>query len=130
MNRILKLNSDMLGVSASAICLVHCIATPFIFVAQAGLHGHHGHSSPFWLDVIDTVFLIISLLAVLWSMNHTTKNWVKTALFTSWLALGFIIANEKYGNLAIPEYYIYFPAISLIVLHLYNHRFGHRKMYS
>jgi hypothetical protein len=35
---------DILGACASGLCLIHCIATPFLFVAQTGLHKVHERS--------------------------------------------------------------------------------------
>lgn len=83
-----SLNSDFLGAFASGLCLIHCIATPFLFVAQAAAHHdhhHHGASPGWWL--IDSAFLIISLLAVYWTARNTSKQWMKIALAASWLFL-------------------------------------------
>ncbi|MEM9025186.1 MAG: MerC domain-containing protein, partial [Bacteroidota bacterium] len=51
-----KNNPDMFGAVASGLCLIHCLATPFLFVAGAGAHAHHPES-PFWWGLIDVVFL-------------------------------------------------------------------------
>lgn len=44
---LLKNDSNLYGSLASALCLLHCILTPFIFVAHAE-HVTHSHSHPFW----------------------------------------------------------------------------------
>lgn len=120
--------SDMLGAFASGLCLIHCIATPFIFLAHAGVsaHGHehgHAHASPLWWGFIDIIFLVISFGAVFWSSRNTSKKWMPYFMIASWLGLAVVILNEKLGMVLIPEEAIYLPALSLVGLHLYNRRY-------
>ena len=120
--------SDTIGSLASGLCLIHCLATPFLFVAYTGAAGHehghgHGHGSPAWWGVIDLVFLAVSLLAVVWSARNSSRNWMKGLLFLAWAGLALIILNEKMGWFHIPEEAIYVPALSLVGLHLYNRRY-------
>ena len=123
-----KDQSDLLGAIASGLCLIHCLATPFLFVAHAGVHahGHHdGHhaESPFWWGLIDITLLIVSLTAVYWSVKNTSKQWMKYALYASWAFLAFIILNEKFEMMHLAEAWVYFPALSLVVLHVYNRKY-------
>lgn len=112
----------MLGVAASSLCLVHCLATPFLFTIQAGnLHHHHLH--PFWWGLLDIFFIFVSLVAVYWSARNTSKKWMKYALWISWVLLTAVILNEKLEVMHITESFIYFPSISLVVLHLYNRKY-------
>jgi len=116
--------SDTWGALASGLCLIHCLATPFIFAAHAGAAAHdHHHESPFWWGLIDSVLLVVSFLAVVWSARNSSRQWVKVALFLSWAVLAGIILNEKFGWLHLPEALIYLPAVSLVGLHLYNRRY-------
>jgi len=122
----LSSNSDLFGALASAICLIHCLATPFLFVAHAEMHqhAHHYHgTSPIWWNVIDIIFLFISLGAVYWSVKSSSKTWVNAVLYCSWLFLAFLILNEKFEGFHLPEALIYFPAFSLIIFHLYNKKY-------
>jgi len=113
--------SDIIGSTASFLCLIHCIATPFLFVAQAEIIGH-GEAHPAWWGFLDIVFLVISYFAVWWSSKTTSKSWIRYALWISWGVLTLIILNEKLSLVPLPEVAIYAPAISLIVLHLYNRK--------
>ena len=114
--------SDLIGSSASTLCLVHCLATPFLFVTHAGhLHGHHSH--PFWWGALDILFVLISLVAVFWSAKNTSKNWMRYALYTSWLLLSFVILNEKFEFIHLQEEVIYIPSLMLIILHFYNRKY-------
>ena len=117
-------NTDSLGAVVSGLCLIHCLATPFLFVAHTGAHHnrHHQGASPEWWGLIDSTFLLVSLIAVFWAVRHTSKQWMKVALPTSWLLLAGVILNEKFEVVHLAEAWIYVPALSLVVLHLYNHR--------
>ncbi|OJJ15029.1 hypothetical protein BKI52_39880 [marine bacterium AO1-C] len=118
---------DILGASASTLCLIHCVATPFLFIAEASAthlqHHHHHGDTPLWWSVIDIVFIIISFFAIYFSVKTTSKNWVKYALFASWALLTFIILNEKLEGIHLAEEWVYLPALSLVGLHLYNRRY-------
>ncbi|WP_299765368.1 MerC domain-containing protein [uncultured Dokdonia sp.] len=118
----LKPKANILGIAASSFCLVHCLATPFLFVTHAGhVHGHHSH--PFWWGILDSLFIVISLFAVYWSAKNTSKNWMKYALWISWVLLSFVILNEKVGLIHLMEEAIYVPSLLLILLHLYNRKY-------
>jgi len=121
-----------MGAAAGTLCLIHCVATPFIFVASAGLathhdhHDHHGHSHgdvPFWWGFIDIFFLLIGLAAVYWAVKNTSKQWMKIALGASWVLLAFVLLNERMMLIHLAEEWIYVPTISLVGLHLYNRRY-------
>ena len=118
----LQSKSDIIGSGASLLCLIHCILTPFLFVAQAELSGH-GEAHPIWWGLLDVVFLVISYFAVWWSGKNTSKSWIHYALWASWIVLAVIVMNEKLEVVHLPEAVIYLPAISLIVLHLYNRKY-------
>ena len=82
----LSTRSDVIGAAASVLCFIHCLATPFLFVAHAGLTiGHESH--PLWWGALDIVFLAISFFAVYWSTRNTSKKWIKYAFWFSWLFL-------------------------------------------
>jgi len=126
--------ADILGSLASGICLIHCLATPFLFMAHLEVghhvhdhghdaHGHHHGASPFWWQMIDVAFLVISFAAVYWSARNSSKQWMKIALFISWAALAMVIFNEKLALFHWVEEVIYLPTLALIGLHLYNRRY-------
>ncbi len=117
-----KYNSDSIGALASGLCLVHCIATPFIFIAHTCSIACNG-SAPIWWTSIDFIFIGISFFAVYWSAKNSSKKWVTYALWISWFLLSFVLINEKVQLVSLPEVSIYFPAISLVALHFYNRKF-------
>ncbi|NAS10631.1 MerC family mercury resistance protein [Flavobacteriaceae bacterium R33] len=114
--------SDFIGVMASSLCFVHCIATPLLFVAQAG-SAVAGEVHPWWWGTLDLTFLLISFFAVYWSARKTSKKWVRYAFWGLWGALALIIINEKLELWRLAEEVIYLPTIGLIFLHFYNRRY-------
>jgi len=114
--------SDSLGVISSGLCMIHCLATPFFFVAAACSKSCCSAAPSWWL-YIDYVFLIISFVAVLYSTKDSTYNFVKLGLWLSWLGLFVFILNISYGFIDISDDVKFIPAFSLIGFHLYNARF-------
>jgi len=119
---LLKQNSDKIGALSSTLCLIHCVATPFIFIAQSSSITCC-NTAPSWWSFIDYVFLVISFFAVYRSTQTTSKNWIKSSLWISWSLLFIIIINEKMKWFSLEDYFIYFPALALIILHLYNRKY-------
>jgi len=118
---LIKQKSDILGTFASSLCLAHCVATPFLFLAQASAVTCCD-GPPTWWKFMDYLFLAISFFAIFWSTKTTTLKWMKPMLWLSWSVLAGIILNEKLELLAIPEAAIYIPAFALVMLHLYNRK--------
>ncbi|NRA93638.1 MAG: MerC domain-containing protein [Psychroserpens sp.] len=117
-----KLQSDNVGALASTLCLIHCIATPFLFLAQT-CSAACCSESPMWWSGIDFIFIGVSFFAVYWSAKTTSKGWIKKALWISWVALFVVILNEYIHLISLPEFVIYIPAIALVLLHLYNKKY-------
>lgn len=121
MNLSLK-KSDAIGALASGLCMIHCFATPFIFIVQS-CSVSCCDAAPSWWKWIDYFFLAISFLAVYQTTKTTNKRWIKPALWMSWIALFLTIVNERLGWVALPEVVTYIAAMALVVLHLYNLRY-------
>ncbi|NER14889.1 MerC family mercury resistance protein [Leptobacterium flavescens] len=116
--------SDWVGIIASGLCLLHCLATPFLFAVYANV-GSHEETHPFWWGLLDIAFLLLSFFAVYWSIRTTSKAWIKYAFGFSWFLLLLIVVNEKLELWHLPEEVIYPLTIVLIALHFYNHRYCH-----
>ncbi len=118
----IKVSSDILGVVTSILCLVHCLATPLLFIAWT-CSANCCEDSPTWWRALDYFFVIISFMAV-YRSNKTSKNpWIVTSMWISWTALVLVTLNERFNWMAPPRFWIYFPALFLISLHLYNQKF-------
>lgn len=111
--------SDIFGAAASTLCVIHCIATPFLFIAHTcSMHGCE--TSPIWWRSLDYVFLVISYFAVASSTKNTSKNNMKSLLWINWTVLLLLILNEKNQLVLLTETITYIAALSLAVLHIYN----------
>ena len=118
----LKINSDLIGASASTLCTIHCLATPFIFVVSACTHTCCA-SAPTWCIAIDYIFLIISFFAVYRSTKTTSKTWIKPTLWISWIALFSFILLEHNSSIILSDLFKYSSALSLAGFHIYNMKY-------
>ncbi len=118
---ILVNKSDSVGALASGLCLIHCVATPFLFVLQPLSVSEE--AAPLWWQSLDYIFLVVSFFAVYWSAVNTSKRWMRYALWISYVVLALAILNEKFEVLHLGEFLTYIPATSLIGLHLYNQKY-------
>ncbi len=118
------IKSDILGALASGLCLVHCMATPFLFIAQSTTVVRSCHdTSPAWWSAIDFVFVGITYFAVRQSGINSSKPWMKFALYTAWALLSLAVFNEKFHFIELSTWWKYSLAFGLISLHLYNLKF-------
>ncbi len=111
--------SDYVGASASGLCLIHCIATPILFLSQASLISISNEMLFLWQS-LNFLFLAISFIAIYYSVKNSSNSYVKILLFLSWLTLSSLILIELFEILSIAEFYTYIAAISLSSLHIYN----------
>ena len=114
--------SNALGAISSGLCMIHCIITPFIFIATT-CSASCCSSAPYWWRWIDYIFLVISFAAVYQSTKSSDYNSIKFGLWISWLLLFVLILNLSFGWFFISENIKFIPAFSLIALHLYNIKF-------
>lgn len=112
-------NPDFIGAVASVLCLIHCIATPFLFIAKA-CSVTCCSAAPFWWQAIDYLFLVISFVAIYYATKNASKKWVRIVLWSSWTLLLFTILNETLKTGLLPKSFVYFPALLIVVFHFYN----------
>lgn len=114
--------SDLFGSMASTLCMLHCIATPFVFIAQTA-HASCGSLGPWWWHALDFIFLLIGFFAIRRSQQTSSLTWIAKAMYVSWSILTLLILNNKMALLPITGWLIYLPACSLVALHLYNMKY-------
>lgn len=117
-----SINPDTIGIMASTLCLIHCVATPFIFLAKACSVSCCANA-PVWWKGIDFLFIIISFVAIFYAAKNTSKSWMPMALWSSWLVLLVTIFCETLGANFLPPKFVYIPSIGIVILHLYNHKY-------
>ena len=113
---------DNIGIISGFLCAIHCIATPFLFIAKA-CSSTCCSEAPIWWIGIDYLFLIISFLAIYYTIKNSPINWLKFCLWISWFFLLLTIINHSFHITSLPANFIYFPTFLIIFLHLYNLKF-------
>lgn len=117
--KVLLNKPDALGIAASTLCIIHCLITPFIFIAQT-CTNICCEESPMWWKYLDFIFLIMSFIAIYYSSKKSTKTIIKVTLFVTWSMLFLLIFNERLTLFEVPKYATYFFALLLSGLHIYN----------
>ena len=118
MKAIIK-NSDQIGALSSGLCMLHCFATPFLFLSQSSLIFISVDFTLPWF-IINYVFLLISFTAIYYSVKNSSNRFIRIFLYLFWAVLSGLIINESLGILSIPETATYLSASSLICPHIYN----------
>lgn len=118
MKLIIK-NSDYIGASTSGLCMLHCFATPLIFLSQAAAINISPEITFLWYS-LNYMFLLISFIAIYYSVKNSSNFLVKVLLYLFWLLLSALIINEALSIFPVPELYTYISAFSLSSLHIYN----------
>jgi hypothetical protein len=111
--------SDYFGILASGLCLIHCFATPFVFIVRSCSSACCA-DAPVWWKIIDYIFVIVSLVAVRQALKSSAKKLVKVGFIISWLSLFILILNESLILFSMFENAVFIPAFFLIFLHFYN----------
>jgi hypothetical protein len=110
---------ETIGAIVSTLCVVHCLLTPLLFVAQS-YTATHSHEAPFWWKNLDYLFILISIIAVYESTKKSTNKLIKAGLWMSWIMLFLLILNEKLVWIELDEIITYCVALTLSMLHIYN----------
>ena len=115
-------NSDRIGAVSSGLCMLHCFATPFLFLSQSSLIFISVDFTLTWF-ILNYFFLFISFIAIYHSVKNSTNRFIRISLYLFWVVLSGLIINESLEIFSIPEAATYFSASSLICLHIYNLRY-------
>ena len=119
LNNVASDKSDYFGILASSLCLLHCFATPFIFIIRSCSTACCAET-PVWWKTIDYLFVIISLIAVIQVFKTSDKDLLKVGFIISWISLLVLILNESFAMFSVFENAVFIPALALILLHVYN----------
>ena len=120
MSTNLAYKADIIGASASLLCMIHCLATPFVFFLKTST-AMCCSETPMWWKSIDYLFLTVAFFAVVHiTKNNRTQTWLKSLLIISWIGLLIVTLNTTFFIFHISNSLAYAPAISLVTLHLYN----------
>ncbi|RPG57889.1 MAG: MerC domain-containing protein [Flavobacteriales bacterium TMED191] len=113
---------DTIGSLASTLCLVHCLATPFIFITQACTISCCA-DTPIWWQSIDYIFIVISFFAILGATKTSTNKIISRLLWITWFIFFALILNKSLGLVYLDKNFGYSAGIILACLHIYNLRY-------
>ena len=113
---------DTIGSLASTLCLLHCIATPFIFITQACTMSCCA-DTPIWWQSIDYIFIVISFFAIFRATKTSTNKIISKLLWITWFVFFALILNKSLGLIYLDKNFAYSAGITLACLHLYNLRY-------
>lgn len=120
MSTNLTYKADIIGASASLLCIIHCLATPFVFFIKTS-SSLCCSETPTWWQSIDYIFLTVAFFAVVHILkNDRTKKWLKSLLVISWIGLLLVTLNTTFFIFHISNLLAYTPAVLLVALHIYN----------
>lgn len=127
--RISFQSADIMGISASILCMIHCLAFPvlisvgFIFSpVDNHIHEHdHIHFDWHWIDFL---FVALAIWAVYNAAKSTQSKSIKIALWVavSIFSVGVLLHDVFYWML----YVSLIASIGLVIIHIINWKF-HRK---
>jgi len=118
----LSLPFDTIGIIAGSLCTIHCMATPFLFIAKACSTACCA-DAPVWWIMIDYLFLLISFIAIFFINKVLNIKWLKISFWSSWGLLLLAILDHSFAIYFLPRNFIYIPSFLIIVLHFYNVKF-------
>lgn len=116
--------ADQIGITASGLCLVHCLLMPFILAVW--LQSDHCAAHAGCCDEktgfnYDYLFLAFSALAVGLASKHCSKRWVKILMWGSFaLLIAGTLLEMQFGE---AHWIVILGAVGLALAHLYNWRY-------
>ena len=116
--KISSIHPDNLGATFSSLCVIHCFATPFLFITQSYLLVVPG-----WWQALNYLFLSISFFAIYKTSKNSSSQMVKTLLYLFWIILAMLLISEEFELFHLPEFITYITGLSLAGLHIYNKRY-------
>jgi len=116
--KISTIHPDNLGATFSALCIIHCFSTPFLFITQSYMLVVPG-----WWQALNYVFLCLSFFAVYKTSLNSSSLIIKKLLYVFWGILAFLLLSEEFELFHLPEFITYITGLSLAGLHIYNKKY-------
>jgi hypothetical protein len=114
-----KINWDILGISASILCAIHCAILPLLLVSLPVLGVNIIHNAYFEYGMIVLAFLVGSL-ALFHGFRHHHRHPGPWLLFTAGLLL--LVAKQIWHQYELR--FLPFAVILIIGAHVLNYRFS------
>ncbi len=105
-----KINkADIIGILSSSICLVHCIATPFLIIYGIGFMTN---------PIFKYLFLILSFVSIFKATENVQHTKIAALLWVSFW--GFLFSNLFHEEYHWLDYFEYLFAGLIIIGHILN----------
>ena len=90
MNTILSRRADLLGITNSTLCLVHCLAMPLLVVMGAAFMHH---------PLVSMAFIVVAGWAVFTAMRRSQARWLVRSMWMAWavFALSLLLEEMHHG---------------------------------
>ncbi|WP_194776521.1 MerC domain-containing protein [Pararhodonellum marinum] len=106
--------SDLFGISASFLCLIHCLAVPVLLTMGYVLQFPFGINHEIW----DLIFIVLAVMAVYFSTKKHSNGIIKICLWSIVLVFSVSVLVHEWipgmVNVSIGS------SIALIFLHIIN----------
>ena len=89
--KISTIHPDNIGATFSTLCVIHCFATPILFVTQSYMLVVPG-----WWQALNYVFLLLSFFAVYKTSQNSSNQIVKILLYIFWGILATLLISEEF----------------------------------
>lgn len=106
--------ADYLGMSSAFLCIIHCLAAPFLLVLFSSTH---------WFELATYLFLALSIYAAYNSTKYQTHKGVKSLIWGGLALLTMAVILEH--EVEIMHEVSYFAGALLIGGHVLNIKKGH-----
>ena len=116
--KISTIHPDNIGATFSTLCVIHCFATPILFVTQSYMLVVPG-----WWQALNYVFLLLSFFAVYKTSQNSSNQIVKILLYIFWGILATLLISEEFELFHLPEFIRYSTGLTLAGLHIYNKKY-------
>ncbi len=109
--------SDKVGITSAVLCTIHCLVIPALFLLKGWYADSTTAKLPHWWESMDSIFLVISFVAVYHSSTHTKVKEIRMALWASWCLLALAIVFSSHLH-----WLTYVASAGLISTHFINIR--------
>ena len=116
--KISTIHPDNIGATFSTLCVIHCFATPILFVTQSYMLVVPG-----WWQALNYLFLLLSFFAVYKTSQNSSNQIVKILLYIFWGILATLLISEEFELFHLPEFITYSTGLTLAGLHIYNKKY-------
>lgn len=117
MVHLLQKRADLIGITGSVLCIIHCLITPVLIMTSTLLQ--HDTLRLGFLS-LDYLFIGVNVVAVWSASRHTSSTIARFLwLFLGLFATGLLLEEVHQGF----EYLAYAASLGLVITHLLNIRY-------